>query len=109
MSELLPTEKKQDSNNEEVPNKSELNFQKSKLPSWRFFLAIFIALLADTIGAPLGESFAVIFDVFVAILLGLTLGFDSFIIIALIAEAIPGVGLFPSWVVAVLAIAAKRK
>lgn len=67
----------------------------------RFAIALVIAVLADTVGLPFGEFGVVVFDVFVALLLTICLGPRWLILVACIAEAIPGVGLFPCWAAAV--------
>lgn len=76
----------------------------------RFAVAMAVALLADTVGVPLGEVGIVVFDVAVGLVLALCLrGFRPEIIVACLIEAIPGVGLFPSWSLAVPAIWARMK
>jgi hypothetical protein len=75
------------------------------IASWRFVLAFCVALAADTVGMPLGESFVVVFDVIVAIILIIILGFNWMFIPALLIECVPGLGVFPTWVMAVMAIA----
>ena len=75
------------------------------IATWRFVLAFCVALAADTVGIYFGEIFAVVFDVAVAIVLIAILGFNWIIIPALLVEAVPGLGLFPTWVLAVLAMA----
>jgi hypothetical protein len=76
----------------------------------RFVLAMGVAFLADTIGLPFGEFGIFVFDVFVGLLLALCLrGFRPEIIIACLIEAIPGIGMFPSWSLAVPAIWARMK
>jgi hypothetical protein len=84
--------------------------EKAPTATWRMFLSLLIATTADTLGAPLGESFTVLFDLAVGFVLCLTIGRASPALLpALLLEAIPGVGLFPSWVTAVLAIFGKEK
>jgi hypothetical protein len=76
----------------------------------RFILAMGVAFLADTIGLPFGELGVFVFDVFVGLLLALCLrGFRPEILIACLIEAIPGIGMFPSWSLAVPAIWARMK
>ncbi|MEY3142063.1 MAG: hypothetical protein RLY21_556 [Planctomycetota bacterium] len=76
----------------------------------RFALAMAVAVLADTVGLPFGEFGVVVFDVVIGLLLALCLrGFRPEIIIACLVEAIPGIGLFPSWSLAVPAIWARMK
>jgi hypothetical protein len=76
----------------------------------RFGLAMIVALLADTVGVPFGEVGVVVFDILVGFILALCLrGFRPEIIIACLLEAIPGIGLFPSWSLAVPALWARLK
>jgi hypothetical protein len=80
------------------------------LSTWRFILAMLVAVAADSLGSPFGEGFAVVFDIAVGFLLALCLrGFRPEIIVACLIEAIPGVGLFPSWSLAVPALWARLK
>lgn len=82
----------------------------SGVSRFRFVLAMGIALLADTVGYPASELGIVVFDVAVGLLLALCLrGFRPEIIVACLIEAIPGVGLFPSWSLAVPALWARLK
>ena len=67
----------------------------------RYALALCVALFADTIGAPFGEGFAVAFDLCIGLAIAFLLGFRIELLFALLLEAIPGLGLFPSWLVAV--------
>jgi hypothetical protein len=76
----------------------------------RFILAMGVAFLADTVGLPFGELGIFVFDVFVGLVLALCLrGFRPEILIACLIEAIPGIGMFPSWSLAVPAIWARMK
>lgn len=76
----------------------------------RFVLAMAVALAADSLGSWLGEFGIVVFDLFVGFVLALCLrGFRPEIIVACLIEAIPGVGLFPSWSLAVPALWARLK
>jgi hypothetical protein len=67
----------------------------------RYALALCVALFADTIGSPFGEGFAVAFDLGIALAIVFLLGFRIELLFALLLEAVPGLGLFPSWLVAV--------
>ena len=67
----------------------------------RYALALCVALFADSIGAPFGEGFAVAFDLGIGLAIAFLLGFRVELLFALLLEAIPGLGLFPSWLVAV--------
>lgn len=80
------------------------NEPNPNISKWRFILAFLVALTADTVGAPLG-SFNIVFDVFVAIILIVILGFNWMIIPALLVECVPGLGVFPTWAMAIMAIA----
>jgi hypothetical protein len=60
-----------------------------------------VAIAADTIGAPLGEVAGVVFDLSVALLLAALIGPKPFLLLAFVLEAIPIVGLFPTWIAAV--------
>jgi len=67
----------------------------------RYALALCVALFADTIGSPFGEGFAVAFDLGIALAIVFLLGFRIELLFALLLEAVPGLGLFPSWLIAV--------
>jgi hypothetical protein len=73
--------------------------------AWRLVLAFVVAVVADTLCAPLGEGWVVVFDLGVALILIAILGFNWIFIPALLIEAVPGLGLFPTWVLSVLALA----
>ena len=76
---------------------------------FRLLIALVIAGAADTVLAPFGEAMPVVFDLGVAAVLAGILGLKPPLMVALVAEAIPGVGLFPSWLAAVAAIAASER
>lgn len=68
----------------------------------RFIAAMCVALTADLLFWWLGEALPVVTDFVVAFLLALCLGgFSVELLGAFIAEATPGIGLFPVWSVAV--------
>ncbi|MFM7260787.1 MAG: hypothetical protein ACKO3W_09310 [bacterium] len=68
----------------------------------RFMIAMCVALTADLLFFWLGEALPVASDFVVAVLLGLCLGgFSIELLGAFVAEATPGIGLFPAWSVAV--------
>jgi hypothetical protein len=68
----------------------------------RFILAMCIALAADFLFFWLGEALPVGSDFVVALALALSLGgFSVELLGAFIAEATPGIGLFPAWSLAV--------
>lgn len=76
----------------------------------RFAIAMVVALLADTVVAPFGEIGDVVVDLIVGVILALILGgFRLELLLAFFVEAIPGVGLFPSWALAVPAIWARTR
>ncbi|RLS87329.1 MAG: hypothetical protein DWI09_10805 [Planctomycetota bacterium] len=64
-----------------------------------------VAVGADTVLAPVGELIVIFADLAVAVVLALILGWSWPLAAALVLECIPGVGLFPSWVLAVTGIA----
>ena len=70
-------------------------------------LAFFVAGLADVVLAPvqLTGPFSLGVDFATAILLFMILGLRMILLPALIAEAIPGVGIFPLWILVVGSIA----
>lgn len=81
-----------------------------QVSTFRFLLAMVVALAADSLGSVFGEGLAVVFDLLVGFALALCLrGFRPEIIIACLLEAIPGIGLFPSWSLAVPALWARLK
>ncbi|MDA0803044.1 MAG: hypothetical protein O2819_04725 [Planctomycetota bacterium] len=80
---------------------------RSRLGLVRIAAAMVVAVLADTIGAPLGEVGGLFFDLGVGLVLTAVLGWRIEILIAFIFEAIPSIGLFPSWIVAVPIIAGR--
>lgn len=70
-------------------------------------LAFVIAAIADTILAPMQAPGLTLFvDLLTAGLLFVVLGWRVILLPALIAEAIPGIGIFPFWVLVVGSIAA---
>lgn len=76
----------------------------------RFAVAMAVAVIADTVGLPFGEFGVVVFDILVGLVLALCLGgLRPELIIAFLLEAIPGVGIIPSWSVAVPALWARTR
>ena len=76
----------------------------------RFAVAMAVAVIADTVGLPFGEFGVVVFDILVGLVLALCLGgLRPELIIAFLLEAIPGVGIVPSWSVAVPALWARMR
>lgn len=84
--------------------------RRHSMAAWRLALAFCVAAAADAVFAfpTLLEGFEVLGDVFVAVVLCAILGFNWIIVPALLAEAVPGLDVFPSWTVAVIAIAGVR-
>jgi len=78
-----------------------------KRPSWkRLVVAFFIAALSDVLSfwTVLAPPVQWVIDLGTALLLFLILGRRWAILPGLIAEAIPGMGVFPVWVLVVLSI-----
>ena len=74
----------------------------------RFILAMCVALAADLLFWWLGEAIPVVADFAVAFVLALCLGgFSIELLGAFVAEATPGIGLFPTWSVAVPILGAR--
>jgi len=112
MSTLLPRGQSSPANAESTPPlethpKSDPHTVKG-VSAVRLVVAGLVALAADTIGAPFGETFAVVFDLGVALVLCAAFGFRIPILIAFVLEAIPGVGLLPSWLAVVGYYALRR-
>lgn len=81
--------------------------KESGYSTFRLALAFGVAFLADTVGLPFGEAFAVVFDIVIGLCLALILGPRPILLAGFLLEAIPGVGLFPGWIAAVVAIAVR--
>ncbi len=73
----------------------------------QLMLAFFVAAGADLILSPLqvADPFSLIIDFITAFLLFVILGWRLILLPALLAEAIPGVGVFPLWILVVGSIA----
>ena len=84
---------------------SSANSARRAVSALRIGLAMLVAVGADTVLAPIGEMIAIVADIAVAVVLALILGWSWPLAAALVLECIPGVGLFPSWVLAVTGIA----
>ena len=91
------------------PSLVKMIFSPEKVSAWRYGLAMVVAALADTVGVLPGELGAVVVDLFVGLLLAACLGFQPFLLFAFVIEALPIVGVFPTWLVAVPAIWAHSK
>ena len=84
---------------------SSANSARQAVSALRIALAMLVAVGADTVLAPVGELIAIVADIAVAVVLALILGWSWPLAAALVLECIPGVGMFPSWVLAVSGIA----
>lgn len=84
---------------------SSANSARQAVSALRIGLAMLVAVGADTVLAPIGEMIAIVADIAVAVVLALILGWSWPLAAALVLECIPGVGMFPSWVLAVTGIA----
>jgi hypothetical protein len=84
---------------------SSANSARQAVSALRIGLAMLVAVGADTVLAPIGEIIAIVADIAVAVVLALILGWSWPLAAALVLECIPGVGMFPSWVLAVTGIA----
>ena len=84
---------------------SSANSARQAVSALRIGLAMLVAVGADTVLAPVGEIIAIVADIAVAVVLALILGWSWPLAAALVLECIPGVGMFPSWVLAVTGIA----
>ncbi|HRY50648.1 MAG TPA: hypothetical protein P5186_21570 [Candidatus Paceibacterota bacterium] len=82
--------------------------QPAGLSKRRILLAFAIAALSDlaSIGSELVPPLQWSIDITTALLLFVVLGWRWFILPGLIAEAIPGIALFPTWVLVVASVAA---
>ena len=89
----------------DVDADSSANATRRAVSALRIALAMLVAVGADTVLAPVGELIAIVADIAVAVVLALILGWSWPLAAALVLECIPGVGLFPSWVLAVTGIA----
>ena len=116
MSELLPTHSKADPTSPGEPSVlaglSRTNPGPSPIPGmpnipiWRFVLAFLIAVVADIVlilAAPF-EPILLSLDIFTALLLCATLGFNWIFVPTLLVEAVPGLEVFPTWTLVVLAL-----
>lgn len=89
----------------DVDADSSANATRRAVSALRIALAMLVAVGADTVLAPVGELIVIFADLAVAVVLALILGWSWPLAAALVLECIPGVGLFPSWVLAVTGIA----
>ena len=80
------------------------------VPVWRFALAFVVAVAADAVlaAAVFTGPIAIVGDVVVALLLCGIVGFNWIFVPTLLVEAVPGLNLFPTWTLAVLALAGIR-
>ena len=74
----------------------------------RLWLALVVALIADLVQPveiiPVVAIVTTPLDILVAVILSLIVGLQSWIAVAFVAELIPGLGVFPFWTFAVLAV-----
>ena len=87
------------------PAERRVEMPRSGIALWRIALAGLVAFGADSIGVIPGEALPVVFDIAVGVTLTLILGPRIALLGALVLEAIPLLGVFPSWVAAVAWIA----
>jgi hypothetical protein len=110
MSELIPRD--QPSPEGQQPTRKPVAGQppKGHLGWARLAPAFAIAIAADTIAAPAGEWLPIAADLVAGALVALCLGPRPLLLVALIVEAIPGLGLFPTWtaVVGYYAVSSRR-
>jgi hypothetical protein len=68
----------------------------------RLRAAFWVAVMADSAGVPLGEFGVVVFDAIVAVVLAAIIGFRPkiwlLLFIALVVEAVPVLGILPTWI-----------
>jgi len=87
--------------------------KSAAIPMGRLIMAFAVAVIADTVGFPLGEIGFVVFDICVGVVLmgiiGFRRGISPELVVATVVEAIPGLGLLPSWVAAVGVLAARSR
>ncbi len=80
--------------------------QSTPVRTWRtgrFLLALVVALASDLVGMPLelAPPLSIGLDVVTALVLWAILGRGWLLLVALVLEAIPGLGLVPFWTMAV--------
>lgn len=79
-------------------------------PAWRVVCALLLAAASDLIGGGIDSTIAGVpatipLDIATALALWATLGRPALLLVALVAEALPGVGVLPLWTAVVIAIA----
>jgi hypothetical protein len=109
MSELIPTQSQTSATSRadrSTTSPLEPSIAQPRPVLWvpRVVAAMLVAVAADAVAIP-AESFPVVFDVLVGVVLTIILGPRAAVLGALVLEAIPGVGMFPSWVAAVAWVA----
>ena len=89
-------------------NEARAGSQKNKFSKIRIAVAFFIAVFADIILLPFEPALPLctIIDCIVAVILYFILGCPIILLPALIAEALPGIGIFPFWTLVVVSIGA---
>lgn len=81
-----------------------------RMAPWRIVLALVIAAAADLVSGSIDATFAGVpatipLDILTALALWAALGRPVVLLVALIAEALPGVGVLPLWTAVVIGIA----
>lgn len=88
--------------------KNVLPADAQKLSPIRIILAFAVAIIADTLIEVIPTPFSQVIDVFTGIALFLVLGANWILLPAFLIEMIPGVGMSPTWILAVAAITLKN-
>ncbi len=94
------------SNNSVLQDPSQAKTPLPNIALWRFVLAFLIAVVADiilAIATPF-EAIELPLDILTALLLCLTVGFNWIFLPSLLVEAVPGLEVFPTWTLVVLAL-----
>lgn len=89
-------------------SKNVLSADVQKLSPLRIILAFGVAIIADTLVEAVPTPFSQVIDVFAGVSLFLILGANWILLPAFLIELIPGIGMFPTWVLAVTAITLKN-
>lgn len=85
-------------------------FRPAKLSGGRITLALLVAVVADGLQIPLQvPPFPEIIDVVAMVLTSLTIGFHLLLLPTFLVEAVPIVGMLPTWTGCVLAVIALRQ
>ena len=109
MSSLLPRVRNTEST-EKLPVVSSRS-ESARISPTKFFFAILVAFSADVLFAipsPL-EPIEIFGDIIVVVILSCILGFNWMFLPALLAEAVPGLDIFPCWTLAVIALINRKQ